>query len=336
MNLFKDWQAYVSSALTMGDALQRQRIKSLNEEIKEWLKKLDVFAYLPQEYSDPGHGDKMSPEEIYILDRWRVAESDFVIMNLDHPSFGVGQEAEIASSVGVPIIPFYYYEYQVTRILKGTPGIFMTDAEVKPSQAVIEYEDRENYKDLKEKLTARVRLLKNTTHTQNDIKRDPEFSFATMLGKAMKNNKETVQSLAKKTALSPPFIEALLSDHKDIRKMLESHGIFKLRELRDIPSNKYSNPGLWILEKLSTVFNMRISNLIGESELDRSWHSPLIELSKKGVKMEEFIDILDEARYTISYMDAAKSKNDEQAFREVTAKIFRLVEKRRNEGKECK
>src|SRR5437660_6142867 len=93
------WQAYLSSALTLHDAQTRNRIKALNTLIKTWLEEsCDAFIYLPQEYSDPSRGDKMKPEEIYILDRWRIAESDFVVMNLDTPSFGVGQEAEIACS----------------------------------------------------------------------------------------------------------------------------------------------------------------------------------------------------------------------------------------------
>ncbi len=77
----------------MPDSQACDRIKNLNALIKSWLEEsANTFVYLPQDYSDPSRGDKMRSEEIYILDRWRIAESDFIIMNLDTPSFGVGRK----------------------------------------------------------------------------------------------------------------------------------------------------------------------------------------------------------------------------------------------------
>jgi transcriptional regulator with XRE-family HTH domain len=40
----------------------------------------------------------------------------------DHPSFGVGQEAEIAANAGVPILLFYGKGTQVSRMLRGVPA----------------------------------------------------------------------------------------------------------------------------------------------------------------------------------------------------------------------
>lgn len=252
--MVKEWQAYVSSALTISDALEGKRIRSLNTGIKQWLHKIKVFAYLPQEYPAPDHNAKMSPEEVYVLDRWRVAESDFVIMNLDHPSFGVGQVAEIAASVGIPIIPFHYYQIQVSRVIKDNPGIFITESEEKPSQAVIAYEDVKDYSDLQEKLMTRVKSLQKTIDkSQTNTEERTQLSFSSVIEKAIRDNKETVQSLAKKLTLSPDFLETLLSDDKDIHKIAELYEIFKIGDLRDIPINKYSNPGIWIFDKLNII-----------------------------------------------------------------------------------
>ena len=95
------WQSYMSSALTLPDQKISNLMQSLNSEIKKWLQEeTDTFVYLPQDYSAPGHGSSMKPDEVYVLDRWRIAESDFIVMNFDIASFGVGQEAEIACSMG--------------------------------------------------------------------------------------------------------------------------------------------------------------------------------------------------------------------------------------------
>src|SRR5687767_11077930 len=97
-----EWQSYMSSALTLADGKQRDQIYHLNEEIKKWLQEeTNTFVYLPQHYSAPGHGSTMKPHEVYVLDRWRISESDFIVMNLDIASFGVGQEAEIACAAGI-------------------------------------------------------------------------------------------------------------------------------------------------------------------------------------------------------------------------------------------
>lgn len=65
----------------------------------------------------------MKPEEIYVLDRWRIAESDFVVMNMDQPAFGVGEEAEMACSMGIPIIAFHYASVVMpSRIIRVVPG----------------------------------------------------------------------------------------------------------------------------------------------------------------------------------------------------------------------
>lgn len=321
------WQAYLSSALTLQDAQTRDRIKRLNSLIKEWLEEAtDTFMYLPQEYSDPSRGDKMKPEEIYILDRWRIAESDFVVMSLDTPSFGVGQEAEIACSMGIPIIAFHYKGNQVSRIIRGIPAIFTGEGTSQPSEGVISYEDLQAYADLKGALIAAVRKVQKT------VKRLPDNisaipSFSVRLEKAINKSSKSLSQIAKETGFTEAFLNSLLNNYKLIESIFEPYELLKLCSLRNIPEERYLNPGLWVLRKLAETLDVRISSLVGEEEIGRAWHEPLVLLSRKGVSLEEFIEVSDDADYLVMHQKAARRGTPD----EVAEGIFRLVERKRNE-----
>jgi transcriptional regulator with XRE-family HTH domain len=60
--------------------------------------------------------------EVYWIDRERVASSDLVMIMGDHPSFGVGQEAEIAANAGVPIVLCHSRGLEISKMLKGLPA----------------------------------------------------------------------------------------------------------------------------------------------------------------------------------------------------------------------
>ncbi len=325
-----DWHAYLSSALTIQDAQTRDRVLRLNSLIKGWLEEAtNTFMYLPQEYSDPSRGDKMKPEEIYILDRWRIAESDYVIMGLDTPAFGVGQEAEIACSMGIPIIAFHYKGNSISRIIKGIPAIFTGEGTSQPSEGVIAYEDQQNYEDLKGKLIAAVRMV------QKSVKRLPEVtstttSFSERLSRAITKSGKPVSQVAKESGFTEAFLNSLLNNYQLIESIFEPYGILKLCMMRNIPEERYLNPGLWVLRKLSETLNIRISSLIGDEEIGRAWHEPLLSLSKKGVSLEEFVEVSEDADYLIMYREAARAGSSE----EVAQSIFRLVERKRNEQPE--
>jgi transcriptional regulator with XRE-family HTH domain len=56
---------------------------------------------------------------VYYLDRKRVLDADLLIIIADYPSFGVGQEIEIASSFGTPTILVVRDGVTVSRMVKG-------------------------------------------------------------------------------------------------------------------------------------------------------------------------------------------------------------------------
>jgi hypothetical protein len=306
-----NWQSYLSSALTLQDAQTRDRIKALNFNIKTWLEETtNTFVYLPQQYSDPSRGDKMKPEEIYILDRWRIAESDFIVMNLDTPAFGVGQEAEIACSMGIPIIAFHYYTTQVSRIIKGIPALFINEGATHPSEGIIA----------------------SVLRVQKTIKRLPAAqvgsSFSSRLRRAITKTGKTVAEVANEAGFTEAFLNSLLHEYKFIESIFEPYELLKLCRLRNIPEERYLNPGLWVLKKLATTLNVRIADLVGEEEIGRAWHEPLVLLSRKGVSLEEFVGVADDADYLLMHRQAAR----ENSATEVADRIYTLVERNRDAG----
>jgi len=322
------WQAYLSSALTLPDAKTRDGIKALNLMIKECLEEAcDAFIYLPQEYSDPSRSDKMKPEEIYILDRWRIAESDFVVMNLDTASFGVGQEAEIACSMGIPIVAFHYAGTQVSRIIRGIPALFTGEGISQPSDAIISYKDLKNYEDLRGDLIAAVKRLQKSIKplTTEAV----TTSFSARLSKAIKKTGKSISDVAKEAGFTEAFLNSLLHEYKFIESIFEPYELLKLCQLRNIPEERYLNPGLWVLKRLAATLDMRMSALIGEEEIGRAWHEPLVLLSRKGVSLEEFVDVADDADYLLLHQKAARNSSPQ----EVAEGMFSLVERKRNGGK---
>jgi hypothetical protein len=326
-----EWQAYVSSALTIPSGQMQDRVKALNVLIKEWLEALTgTFAYLPQEYSDPSRSDKMKPEEIYVLDRWRIAESDFVVMNMDVPAFGVGEEAEMACSMGIPIIGFHYVSVGLpSRIIRGVPGIYGGEGFTQPSEAVIRYEDQQNYDDLKSQLVGTIQKLQQSVRPLSETTYSIQ-SFSERLHMAILNSKKSIAEVAREAGFTEAFLRYLLKDYRSIVSTFEPYGLLKSCRLRKIPFDRYLNPGLWVLKRLSEVLGVRISALVGEDELNRIWHEPLVQLSKRGVTLEEFLEVAERGDYIVLYQRAARA-SDEESSKNVADHIFKLVKDHRDE-----
>ncbi len=321
------WQAYLSSALTIDKEDDRARILALNAKIKQALEdKTGTFVYLPQEYSDPSRGDKMKPEEIYVLDRWRIAESDFVILNLDRPAFGVGQEAEIATSMSIPVIAFHYRSIKVSRIITGVPVIFLGEGLGVPSDSVISYSDLEIYSDLMGSLIAEVTRLQKTITPLEEITPD-EFSFSKNLQRLMDSEGVAIDELARRTDFTLPFIKHLLSNFDSVKSTLEPYEILARCRMRRIPEDRFVNPGLWVLRKLSKALGRKVYELIGEREIGHALNEPLRIAGKKGVALEEFVNVASDVGYHLIVDRAARSQNETSSV--LADEIVQAVERRR-------
>jgi transcriptional regulator with XRE-family HTH domain len=60
--------------------------------------------YWPGDHTHPLQHPDISPSQVYVTDRSRASTHDFIIIFCGSPSYGVGQENEIATQAGVPAI----------------------------------------------------------------------------------------------------------------------------------------------------------------------------------------------------------------------------------------
>jgi transcriptional regulator with XRE-family HTH domain len=73
--------------------------------------------YWPGDHTHPVKNPDISPNQVYLIDRSRASTYDFIVMLCVSPSFGVGQENEIATQAGlsaVRLIP-----RGISRMMKG-------------------------------------------------------------------------------------------------------------------------------------------------------------------------------------------------------------------------
>jgi hypothetical protein len=331
------WQAYVSSALTsFPSPILQDNVINLNKKIQEWLEnEADSFAYLPQDYSSPGHDAIMTPEEVYILDRWRIIESDFVIMNLDNASFGVGQEAEIATSAGVPIIAFHHHNIRISRMIRGIPGIYSDENLEDGTPELITYKNSGDYSDLKEKILDEIRKLQKLINP-TIIHKSSYESFSNRLAKAIRNSSKTISKVAKETGFSERFINTLLLDYKEVESRLNRYELATRLSMKQVPFDRFTNPGIWIVQKLAASLNVSVSSLVGELTSDTIWYEPLRLISRDGVSLEEFVDVVssNQIDYSIHFSKAARfipMKQNEAAIA-IKENILKFVRKNRGES----
>lgn len=65
---------------------------------------LPFDVYWPGEHTHPAKHPDVSAQKVYLTDRSRASTHDFIILLCAEPSYGVGQENEIATQAGIPAI----------------------------------------------------------------------------------------------------------------------------------------------------------------------------------------------------------------------------------------
>jgi transcriptional regulator with XRE-family HTH domain len=74
--------------------------------------------YWPGDNTHPKKHKSFTPNQVYLIDRSRASTFDFILMLCVTPSYGVGQENEIASQAGLPAIRLI--PPQITRMMTGS------------------------------------------------------------------------------------------------------------------------------------------------------------------------------------------------------------------------
>jgi transcriptional regulator with XRE-family HTH domain len=114
---------YIATALTGLDVDSREAIMFVSSKIAETAKSYDVYVYQPRKATDPLFNKDVDPRVVYQLDRKRVVSADLLFVIANRPSFGVGQEIEIATSHSIPTILIVREESKnISRMVTGSPA----------------------------------------------------------------------------------------------------------------------------------------------------------------------------------------------------------------------
>jgi len=111
-------RTYVSGALTNAPDETRR----MYELVGVALDMANLNPFIPHLYSDPNNPEELknaSPAEVYIHDKNMVTSSQVMIAFLDQPSFGVGQEIQIAQENNIPIIGVAHVDAKISRMPLG-------------------------------------------------------------------------------------------------------------------------------------------------------------------------------------------------------------------------
>lgn len=259
---YYEFRAYMSSGLTNVPEDKIGGLERLLEQLFiEVFYPLRIFLYLPHIWSNPLHSTDMSAEDVHILDRIRIAESDFLVLCADYPSFGAGQEFEIAQAMGLRTIVFRHATTRVSRMLLGGHTIHVPSGDNRPaSETILTYTSDI---DLKAQLGSRVQELREHLpefQTDDSTRRGLSATLRHhMLGRS-------VDELASETGMSPAFIRHVMSNPETLTTVLKRH---KLPQFTSADVTKYVNPGLWVLLKLCRALNLTWEDLLG--------HIPTVE-----------------------------------------------------------
>lgn len=120
---FEPNSGYFSTPLSADPEYAGLMKQGLWRKIKDTLEQeLEIPIYAPFDQSDPHSKtpDGLNSMEISQLDHVKVLLKEFVIADLGRPSFGVGQEMELSTIVGIPVIAFS--NTKPSRMPRGTPG----------------------------------------------------------------------------------------------------------------------------------------------------------------------------------------------------------------------
>ncbi len=317
------YRAYMSSALSNLSKVETHRITGLLERLcLELFEPFGVFLYLPHVWSSPSHTAGMSAEDVYFLDRLRIAESDFVVVCADYPSFGVGQEMEIAQSLGLPILAFQNSALpEVSRMLRGAFALTVNlkDSGSRPADCFFCYE---NETELVAELSTRVRSLIDALEERTLGIEAP--SFPESLRDIMKRENVDNVELARRVGFSVHMIDYLISDDIQMQRVLSRNRLpdFSCETVSNT-MEKFGNPGLYLIRKVADALNVDIAEIVGEN-LVRAEDAQRIVVTRKLSAVLHKVCIEEDASFRTfldlradeSLLLAAESRSSEDLERE--------------------
>jgi transcriptional regulator with XRE-family HTH domain len=260
--------------------------------IAEVAKEYGFYVYQPRRSTDPVLHRGFDAETVYNLDRKKVVSADLLIVLLNKPSFGVGQELEIAASYGKPTLLIREDGIDVSRMVLGAPTHIVGD---------ITYISPE---DLRRKLARMMPSVREQVSAwRAGVGRN---KTRILLGPRLKERRlaagyPTIDSLATALGIAPRLIRSIEMGHNE-------------------------NVGMHVLESLCAALGCTFGDLTGEPSLQADPDSSRLSITrlerlarKGGWSATDLIDLREDYLHEIAARGSSESLADADGIRRRTA-----------------
>ncbi|CAM2008190.1 helix-turn-helix domain-containing protein [Acanthopleuribacter pedis] len=268
------YTAYISEPITRCPPREKGRLKNLVAKIAQAIlaPPYATRLYIPSQVTAPEVRGQMLPEHVYLLDRIRVVEADYMLVAADHTSFGIGGEVEMATSLGKPVIIFSRDD-TLSRFLIGTPANAVHGRDGR--QYYLKYRD---WRDLKGPLLEMIESLLPDLQAP----RPPGLSFQD-IGRRVKElrtkHNMTREALANRAGLRPAQLSLLEQPFDVIRKELEAYHNeadldLGLIQLTPHQLEQLTHVSIAALNRIADVLGTSLVDLIRDSGSTRTTKGP--------------------------------------------------------------
>jgi transcriptional regulator with XRE-family HTH domain len=238
---------YLATPLTGLSAEEDTELRKIVDRVKKLVTASEFDdprfdLYWPGDYTHPRNNPEFTASQVYLTDRSRASTYDFIILLCVAPSFGVGQENEIATQAGLSAVRLL--PRSVSRMMKGS-FINSTDIDYRGTLASgIEFAEEE----LLESLRA---IRRSHFRRQAFFKNLNGHDFGERLRKLVNERGSDYAKFADDVGVNLSYLHALMQE----------------------PFNM-SNPSIKLLKRIAALLGESVGYLVGESErADAVWLS---------------------------------------------------------------
>ena len=237
--LAHDLSGYLATPLTnvVGDKKAESELRSVIGRIKEIAGSFTdpgVDLYWPGDHTHPVHNADFKPGQVYLMDRSRASTHDFIVLFCADPSYGVGQENEIATQSGLPGIRLA--PSGVSRMMSGS---FLNSINVEYTGSL---KDGISF-DKEEVRSALISIRRIYFKHRALYKNLNGVTFGKRLRKLVDERGGNYQIVAEDLGVSLPYLNVLMDEQVVV-----------------------SNPSATLLKRMAVLLGTSVAYLVGESE----------------------------------------------------------------------
>lgn len=236
---------YLATPLTGLATSEDAELRKLVDEVKGVLARPEFHdprfdLYWPGDYTHPVKNLDIRPNQVYLIDRARASTYDFIIILCAAPSYGVGQENEIATQAGLSAI----------RIVPKGMSRMMTGSFINAIN--IEYEGTLSTRIAvnQDELVDAIGAIRRAHYRRQAFyKGQTEHNFGERLSKLINERGGDYNDFADDLGINLLYLHALMQEPFNV-----------------------SNPSIRLLRRMAALLGESVSYLIGESEqADSVW-----------------------------------------------------------------